>query len=86
MIWPPNHNLVPVNIVNFADPKNDQVLITILGVTQNEPINGLGDGDTAPDAVVKYPAAELRGIQFSNTLSSPLMPAGRSLGAGRGED
>ena len=25
--------------------------------------------------VVKYPAAELRGIQFSKKLSSPLMPA-----------
>jgi hypothetical protein len=26
------------------------VTITITGVTQDEPLNGLGDGDTAPDA------------------------------------
>jgi hypothetical protein len=28
------------------------VTITITGVTQDEPLNGLGDGDTAPDAQV----------------------------------
>jgi len=52
-LWPPNHGLIPVQIVNVADPNNDQVTISITGVTQDEPVNGQGDGDTAPDAVIQ---------------------------------
>jgi len=37
-----------------------QVTITILGVTQDEPVNGLGDGDTGPDAVVQGESVLLR--------------------------
>jgi hypothetical protein len=51
-LWPPNHKLVPVQIVGVSDPQNDAVAIAVTGVTQNEPVNGLGDGDTAPDAVL----------------------------------
>jgi hypothetical protein len=51
-VWPPNHRMVPISIVNVADPDNDQVTITIIGVTQDEPVNGLGDGDTSPDAAI----------------------------------
>lgn len=39
---PPNHKLVPVEIVGVTDPNNDAVTITITGVTQDEPVNGLG--------------------------------------------
>ncbi len=53
ILWPPNHKLIPVQIVNVTDPNNDQVTITITGVTQDEPVNGLGDGDTSPDAVIE---------------------------------
>ena len=52
ILWPPNHSLVPIKIVNLTDPNNDQVSITVTGVTQDEPLNGLGDGDTSPDAVI----------------------------------
>jgi len=34
------------------DHDGDDVQITITSVTQDEPINGLGDGDTSPDAAV----------------------------------
>jgi hypothetical protein len=44
---------VPVEIVGVTDPNNDNVTITITGVTQDEPVTGLGDGDTAPDAVIQ---------------------------------
>ena len=30
----------------------DTVTLTITGVTQDEPVNGLGDGDTSPDAAL----------------------------------
>ena len=52
-LWPPNHKLVSVGILNISDPNNDQVSIGITGVTQDEPVNGLGDGDTSPDAVLQ---------------------------------
>lgn len=51
-LWPPNHKLVTVEIINLADPDDDQVSITMTEVTQDEPISGLGDGDTSPDAFI----------------------------------
>lgn len=52
LLWPPTHKLIPVEIVGVADPNDDQVTITGTQVTQDEPVNGLGDGDTSPDAVI----------------------------------
>jgi hypothetical protein len=49
LLWPPNHTLVPIGIAGITDPDGDLVTITITGITQDEPTNGLGDGDTAPD-------------------------------------
>jgi hypothetical protein len=51
-LWPPNHAMVPVAINGISDPNNEQIIIQITAVTQDEPINGLGDGDTAPDAAL----------------------------------
>jgi hypothetical protein len=48
-LWPPNHTLKTVT-VSVPDPDGGPVTTTITGVTQDEAINGLGDGDTAPDA------------------------------------
>jgi hypothetical protein len=50
-IWPPNHGMVSVGITGVTDVGNNAT-ITISGVTQDEPTNGLGDGDTAIDAVI----------------------------------
>jgi hypothetical protein len=50
-LWPPNHKLVPVGITGVSDA-DDDVTITIDRVTQDEPTKGLGDGDTAIDAVI----------------------------------
>jgi hypothetical protein len=46
-LWPPNHQMVPIT-VNYTATDNCTVNC-VLTVTSNEPINGLGDGDTAPD-------------------------------------
>lgn len=59
-LWPPNHKLIPVKIAGVTDPNNDAVQITIIGVTQDEPVNGLGDGDTSPDAVIQGDKVLLR--------------------------
>ncbi|MFH1147046.1 MAG: choice-of-anchor Q domain-containing protein [Pseudomonadota bacterium] len=53
VLWPPDHKLVPIGITGVSDPDNDPVTIAITGVTQDEPVNGLGDGDTGPDAVIQ---------------------------------
>ncbi len=45
-LWPPNHKLVTVAVQGIAQPASIQVT----SVLQSEPTNGLGDGDTCPDA------------------------------------
>jgi hypothetical protein len=50
VLWPPNHKLVLVTLGGATDPEGEPVTIAITGVTQDEPVNGQGDGDTAPDA------------------------------------
>jgi photosystem II stability/assembly factor-like uncharacterized protein len=46
-LWPPNHQMEPIT-VSYTVTDNCPVNCT-LTVASNEPINGLGDGDTAPD-------------------------------------
>ncbi|MFQ5855210.1 MAG: S8 family serine peptidase [Anaerolineae bacterium] len=45
-IWPPNHNLVPVNVLGIADPDDDLVSIVIDSIRQDEPV---GNGKHSPD-------------------------------------
>jgi hypothetical protein len=59
-LWPPNHKLVPITLTGASDPDGDPITLTITGVTQDEPLNGLGDGDTSPDAVLTGGALQLR--------------------------
>jgi PKD repeat protein len=51
-LWPPNHHLVPLNVIGYTDPDGDAVDLTIEGVFQDEPVNeiGTGSGNTCPDA------------------------------------
>lgn len=46
-----SHRLQPVRVGGASDPDDDPVTITIGTVTQDEPLDGGGDGDTAPDAM-----------------------------------
>ena len=50
LIWAPNHKLVPFSIGNITDPDGDAVNIVITSITQNQPVNDNGDGDTGFDA------------------------------------
>ena len=36
-----------------ADAEYNNVTLQITGVTQDEPLNGGGDGDTSPDAIIR---------------------------------
>ncbi|MDI6752088.1 MAG: hypothetical protein QME07_04430, partial [bacterium] len=47
-LWPPNHKMVKVTTVSATDICDANPTV-VISVTSNEPIDGLGDGDTAPD-------------------------------------
>ncbi len=70
LLWPPDHRLVAIAIAGVTDPDGDPVAVTITGISQDEPTNGLGDGDTAPDG-------------FGMGTAQPQVRAERS-GAGNG--
>jgi len=59
-LWPPTHKLVSVGITGVSDPENDPVTISITSVTQDEPTEGLDDGDLGPDAVIQGSTVLLR--------------------------
>jgi hypothetical protein len=48
-LWPPNHKLVSIDITGVTDPEGDPVSLTITSIQQDEPINGMADGNTSPD-------------------------------------
>lgn len=61
ILWPPNHKFVSVEILGVEDACGESTAITIDSIYQDEPINGLGDGDASPDgAGVGTSTAELR--------------------------
>lgn len=49
-LWPPSHQFEAVNILGVTDSDNDPITLTVTSIFQDEPTNGLGDGDVAPDA------------------------------------
>ncbi len=59
-LWPPTHKMIPVAVAGVVDPDGGTTPVTvqITGVTQDEPVDGLGDGDSSPDAVVQASAPE----------------------------
>lgn len=60
VLWSPNHQFVPIIVMGVTDPDGDAVTITVTGVTQDEPVNAKGDGNTSPDAVIEAGAALVR--------------------------
>ena len=50
VLWPPNHKLIPIHAtVLVSDICDPAPTFDLTSITSNEPINGLGDGDTDPD-------------------------------------
>jgi len=60
VLWPPNHKMHRIGIDGITDPDSATVTTTIDGVTSDEPTNGVGDGDTGPDAVIEPQAVLVR--------------------------
>jgi hypothetical protein len=48
-LWPANHRMVDVAVAYSASDLGDPSPACTLAVFSNEPVNGTGDGDTAPD-------------------------------------
>lgn len=70
-VWPPNHKMASVNILGVSDPDGDLIGIVITHITQDEPVNGLGDADTSPDgAGVGANTAQVR-AERAGTPSAP---------------
>ena len=51
-LWPPNHKMVPVRVDVRASDACGPVTCRITGVTSDQPVNGLGDGNTSPDWII----------------------------------
>src|SRR5262249_22530404 len=49
-----------ISILGVTDPDGDPVSITVTGVTQDEPLNSRGDGNTCPDALIEGGQVSLR--------------------------
>ncbi len=60
-LWPPQHQMVDINILGVTDPESDPIAITVTSIWQDEPTNGTGDGDISPDGLgVGTPTASVR--------------------------
>ncbi len=48
----PNHRFRTVEVTSVGDPDGDAVSLEVTGVTQDERVDGTGDGSTSPDAAL----------------------------------
>jgi len=48
-LWPPNHMMTPVSVTIMSSDNCPGTTCRIIGVSSNEPTNGLGDGNTSTD-------------------------------------
>ena len=49
LIWPPNHQMVPVSVQKVSDADDDPRSLTITSIRQDEPVNDIADGNTTAD-------------------------------------
>jgi hypothetical protein len=68
LISPPNRNFVQVGILDVTDPNNDPVSIAITTVRQDEPVDHIGDGSFAPDAIISGSTAQVRAESILGTV------------------
>jgi len=59
-LWPPNHKLVPVEVLGVTDPDGDPVTIHVTDVTQDEAVSSGGSGGMCSDATIHDGAAQVR--------------------------
>jgi hypothetical protein len=85
LLWPPNHKFVPVEILGVEDACGKSTQIRIDTIFQDEPVDGLGDGDSAPDGSgVGTSTAQLR-AERSGTANGRVYHLGFTATDERGE-
>ena len=53
LLWPPNHKMRTVTVMPVVmDACDPSPVCHVLSVTSDEPVNGLGDGNTSPDWMI----------------------------------
>jgi hypothetical protein len=58
-LWPPNHKLHTITVSGATDPDiGDSATLVVDGITQDEPVNDVGDGNTAPDGFLTSPLSD----------------------------
>jgi hypothetical protein len=65
-MWPPNHSYTPIAVNGLSDPEGDPLTLIITSVTQDEPVNNAGDGDTSPDALIGGSNVQVRSERSGN--------------------
>jgi hypothetical protein len=50
VLWPPKHQMKTITAAGGSDPEGGAVTLAISEVTQDEPLDGVADGKTSPDA------------------------------------
>lgn len=68
LIWPPDHKMIVATVSVVAyDAADTTPVVKIISVTSNQPVNGTGDGDMAPDWNITGPlTVELRAERAGN--------------------
>ena len=59
-LWPPNHQLVAISIGGVAPTGGGAITTRVTSIFQDEPTQGLGDGDTAIDGFIESGSARVR--------------------------
>jgi hypothetical protein len=49
IIWPADHKYVSISILGVTDPDGDSINITVDAISQDEPVDTVGDGKFVPD-------------------------------------
>lgn len=50
-LWQPDHSFHLITLSGAPDVDGDPLVLNIVGASHHEPVEGLGEGDTFPDAV-----------------------------------
>ncbi len=70
MLWPPNHKLEPITAsITVNDMCDPNPTVKLISITSNEPVNGVGDGNTS---------ADIQGVTFGTDDRTFLLRSERS--------
>lgn len=60
VLWAPDHSFSAITLQGITDADGDPLTLTVTGVTQDEPVDDIGDGSNVPDASFDGASLQLR--------------------------